>query len=98
MSPVEFDEQNESAVRTGFSASSLSYTQPEQKGIIGFLIRKGIVKNARQASVILIIVMIICFALAGYFLWQTYGPAPSVELTPEQLELIQNTGASNLPQ
>lgn len=92
MSNVEFDEQNVSSAHSGFSTSSLAYNQPEQKGIIGFLIRKGIVKNTSQASVILIIIMVICFALAGYFLWQTYGPAPRVDLTPEQLEQLQKMG------
>ncbi len=92
MSNVEFDEQNVTSTRAGFSNASLSYSQPEQKGIIGFLIRKGIVKNASQASVILIIVAIICFALAGYFLWQTFAPAPTVNLTPEQILQLQNMG------
>jgi hypothetical protein len=85
---VEFDEQNDAAT----IPQSFSDTSPSQKGLVGFLLRKGIVKSEYQASLILTIIMLVCFALSGFFLWQTYGPRSTPQLTPEQIIQLQQLG------
>ena len=58
MSNIQFDE--------GQFRSNQSYQSPDEKGMVGWLIKKGIAKNARTANIILIIFAIICFGFTFY--------------------------------
>lgn len=57
-----------------FQANQI-YQAPEEKGMVGFLIRKGMAKDAKTANIILVIFAIICFAL-------TYLTFPKSNNTP----------------
>jgi hypothetical protein len=58
-------------------------------GIPGWLIKKGIVKNVRQANVILVMIMLIMFAASGFVLisytpLRTYFIKPATPPLPVQ--------------
>lgn len=62
---VQFDEDNykygKPQSQGGFPGQSSS---PDQAGMVGWLMKKGIAKSAKSAEVILIIFMIIDFVIA----------------------------------
>jgi hypothetical protein len=63
MSDVIFDEEKNREREISRSNSS-----PAPRGIISFLIRKGILKSERAANVVLILLALILF-LASLFFW-----------------------------
>ncbi len=58
MSNIQFDE--------GQFRSNQSYQSPDEKGMVGWLIKKGVAKDAKTANIILIIFIIICFGITFY--------------------------------
>ena len=62
------------------------YVPAPPKGIIGFLIRHKIAKDAQSANVILLVVAIFCAVSSLIILWPTIwsalGPAPNFENLP----------------
>ncbi len=60
--------------------SNQIYQAPEEKGMVGFLIRKGIAKDAKTANIILLAFAIVCFAITFWtFPRNESAPAPVVE-------------------
>ena len=58
--PVEFNNNNE---------FNNTFSKPtESSGIAGWLIKKGIAKDEKTAQNYMIVVAIICFALAAYLI------------------------------
>ena len=72
---VEFDEQN--------NFQNVGNLSP--KGITGWLIKKGIVKDVKNAQYVLIVIMIICFGLTGYILMKDNDSVPQQRLSPQEL-------------
>lgn len=62
MEEVKFDEQNQ--YTPTFRRS------PVQKGLVGYLIRKGLAKNVTQANLILIAIMVICLGITFFMIKQ----------------------------
>ncbi len=60
---------------------SNKFSQPqEEKGMIGFLIKKGIANNVKTANIILLTFAIVCFALTFWtFPINKAVPVPIVE-------------------
>ncbi|MEX0917987.1 MAG: hypothetical protein WDZ93_02435 [Candidatus Paceibacterota bacterium] len=63
---IDFQEEN------NLQRSNVPAQQP-QGGIVGMLIKSGIVKNKAQAGYVLLGVAILCIVLAAYFLMS--GPS-----------------------
>lgn len=60
--------------------SNQIYQAPDEKGMVGFLIRKGIAKDAKTANIILLAFAIVCFAITFWtFPRNESAPAPVVE-------------------
>jgi hypothetical protein len=72
MQNVQFTEEN--------NPSQPSYSVGRQKGIIGWLIRKGFAKSIKQANIILVIIVIACIVGAVWML--TLSPSLSQEKAP----------------
>jgi len=66
--PVEFDEQK--------SFNSAYKDEANATGIIGMLIRKGVVSDQKQAEIALFIVAVIAFALAIFIFLHTTDSGP----------------------
>ena len=61
---VEFDEQK---------SAGIAYRSPANSpGIIGFLMRKRVVRDESQANVALLIVSLISLAVAAYLFWSVF--------------------------
>lgn len=61
--------------------SNQIYQAPDEKGMVGFLIRKGIAKDAKTANIILVVFAIACFAITFWTFPKndnTPAPAPVV--------------------
>lgn len=61
--------------------SNQIYQAPDEKGMVGFLIRKGIAKDAKTANIILLAFAIVCFAITFWTFPRNEeaAPAPVVE-------------------
>lgn len=58
--------------------SNQIYQAPDEKGMVGFLIRKGIAKDAKTANIILVIFALVCFAITFWtFPRNDNTPAPA---------------------
>ncbi len=71
--------------------SNQIYQAPDEKGMVGFLIRKGIAKDAKTANIILVIFALVCFAITFWTFPKsdnTPAPAPVIEepIPGEELE------------
>ena len=69
--PVEFDEQN-TVTPSAQSPHPLEERMNQSqvpRGIIGWLIKKGVIKSETQGSIILLLVAFICFGLMFFFLY-----------------------------
>jgi|GEM_PF-6948941 len=44
-------------------------SKSKPRGIIGFLISRNVVRNQYEANLLLVIVIVVCFALSAFFLW-----------------------------
>lgn len=53
-----------------------------EKGIIGFLLRKGIVSNKNQANLVLLGVAIVAIAFAVWLMWPSSPKTPPVVALP----------------
>lgn len=71
MNRIEFEEEQ---------AQSSIYT-PQESGFTGWLIRKTPITHASQAHVVMLIIIITCFILAGLVTFNN----PSGESVPEDL-------------
>lgn len=92
---VQFDEDNFGKRKYSIRSSNLGVAQNgAQKGIIGWLIKKGIVKDTVSANVILVIMTVLILIASGYiFRFGTVAPGektPTVEPEPLPLELLEN--------
>jgi hypothetical protein len=66
-----------------------SYTPPHQRrgGITGFLLKTGIVKNERQAQLVLISIAILALLLTFGIAWNTWGPEYQAPSDPGALSM-----------
>lgn len=69
---------------TGENNQPISYkSAKDERGIIAWLIRKGVVKNKTQANGVLILIIIVCVGI----IWYSSGgmeskPTPNSEMLP----------------
>lgn len=70
---VEFNEQNDLP----------TIGNQNTKGITGWLINKGIVKDVKGAQYLLVTIMIICFGLTGFLLMKQNSSEPTEETLSE---------------
>ena len=62
----------------------------EPQGMIGFLIRRGIVENEKQARITLLIISLIFFSISGYILFNLFAKSTqSVQNTSNSLEAMK---------
>ena len=61
------------------------YTSSNKKGMVGFLIKRGIAKDAKAANLILTSVAILFFGITIFLIKKE----DVIELTPEQIEESQ---------
>ncbi len=87
MSDVQFQEDQ-------FSSNLSRFNQPEARGIIGFLIKRGIVRDERHANVVLIGVIIIAVTVT-YF--TSFGGSSSPKVPPTYREDISPEVLKTLP-
>ena len=70
--------------------SNQIYQAPEEKGMVGFLIRRGIAKDAKTANIILLIFALVCFAIT-YWTFprseETQAPLVEAPIPEESFEL-----------
>ena len=88
--PVEFEQEN--AMRNYIPAS---YTQGGEKGIVGWLIKKGVVKTKVQANIILLVISVSCIALA--IIWPQIIGLGSTSDTTYYREDITEADLSSIP-
>lgn len=72
---VEFQDENPNNAFYKSRQDSLSSSTPT---LAGWLMRKGIVKSEKGASVLLVTITVICFALAIFITLYTVGIIPRV--------------------
>lgn len=81
MTNIEFNENSQlNAIK-----QKVMVGQTEDSGIIGFMTRIGIVKNAQTAHIILLVVAIICFALTVYIFKNS--SSPKLEAVPVETQV-----------
>ncbi len=68
MSDIKFEDD--------YQRSGISY-DPTPKGMMGWLINKGIVPNKKVAEIVLMIVAILCFALTFYIIRKNFSSPSS---------------------
>jgi hypothetical protein len=88
---VEFEQEN--AMRNYIPSS---YVQGGEKGMVGWLIKKGVVKTKMQANILLLTLTIIFIILA--FTWSTIlgiNKSNTVKIYKEDISQIQ---LQNLPE
>jgi len=61
MSGVQFEED--------YNRPNFGNQNSSEKGLTGWLIKKGIVKDEKSAQMVLISVMIICFGITGFLIF-----------------------------
>ena len=78
---VKFNEEN------NFKSGSFPSNKKTGRGIVGFVIRTGLAKNAFQANVVIIIFALITFTVSIFLFITVSNNSESV--TPQQLEQIR---------
>jgi hypothetical protein len=67
----------------------------EDRGMVGFLIRRGVVKNENQARYVLLVISIIFFAITIYLAWglikSASGPVQSTAETLGRMKAVQES-------
>jgi hypothetical protein len=69
MSNIQFEE--------GYNQVNAKYynNASGDRGMVAWLIKKGIVKDEKTAQIVLLVVAVICFGLAFYLMTKNSGPA-----------------------
>ena len=80
--PVQFEEQY----------NTQTY-QEEKKGIIGFLLKKNVVANRKQANYVLIGIIILAILISFIVFSKAKNSNVQVELSQEELVELQRMGA-----
>ncbi len=75
MSNIQFDE--------GQFRSNQSYQSPDEKGMVGWLIKKGVAKDAKTANIILVVFAIICFVVTFWTFPKENTGAVTEQVAPE---------------
>ena len=83
MSDVEFEDEKYN------SFQSRRFAAP-QKEIGLWMVRKGVVKSASQANIIMIGILLLCLGLSAYFLFKNTQKAPAL---PPNAKIINEPGA-----
>ena len=66
MADVQFNENE-------LNRSSVRYTEGGLKGISGLIIKTGFAKNEKSANLVMIVIMLVSFSVAGYLLAKSFG-------------------------
>lgn len=93
MSDVQFQEDQ-------FSSNLNRFNRPEAKGIIGFLIRRGIVGDEKHANVVLIAVILIALTITFFVVRggsSNSAPTYREDIPPEILKTIPPEVLKDLP-
>jgi hypothetical protein len=96
MADVEFFEGNKIN-----STPSWLNKPKEEKGMAGFLVRKGIVKSPKQANKLFVISSIFFFIISGYLVFNTfYSPTQNFykeDLSPEEIQNLPPELLQSIP-
>jgi hypothetical protein len=79
---MNIDEKNFSFNESMPPKSAIRFAGTEQEGMAGFLIKKGIVKNATQANIVLLSMALLALVAAAFIFIKSFD----IKLTTEQRE------------